>query len=145
VGLLLQGMDLSFKIEDLHRRFTEPLAMQTLPFQAIDPHYRHLVFLPFVSRPSKFIQQFGGYIHYAANHNMSVNLGYFARQDNGAFLRLTQETLRSLLLQGQLSQDTVYIMLDPHLAKRFQFKFGPEVSAVPMGKYTAYTTSRKFA
>ncbi len=137
VALLLQGMDLSFKVRDLHRRFTEPLAMQTLPFQAIDRHYRHLVFLPFVSRPSKLIQQFGGYIHYAANHDMSVNLGYFARQDNGAFLRLTQETLRALLLQGQLSQDTVYVVLDPHLAKRLQFKFGPQVSAVPMGKYIA--------
>ncbi len=72
-------------------------------------------FLPPVTKPQVKIINFGDYINYAATHHMSVNLGYFARQDYSEYMK-TGKQLLIQASQGKFSKDTIYIILNPRIA-----------------------------
>jgi len=115
LGLSLQIWDLSPKFVELHQRFSENLTLNSKPLnipEINNPKLAHLVFLPFVSKPHIKIKNFGNYLHYAATHNLTVNLGYLARQNQSNSYAINRKVMIDLY-QGKYSPDTLYLVTDP--------------------------------
>jgi len=138
IALALQIADLSIKINELHQRFMFPSTVQATSessiWQTISGRYTRIAFLPPLSRPQTKIVGFGDYIHYAATHNMSVNLGYFARQNNGEYVRFGKQLLTQAF-QGKFSADTVYIVLNPRIAAMLKPRLSGQDTVARVGTY----------
>jgi len=117
-AIVLQGLDLSEKIANINLAFSisakPDLIGNLLDSQQVAQRYHHLLFLPIVINPAFSIRGFGSYIHYAACHNMTVNLGYFARSNHDYKNFILTRKLQADALKGKLDKDTIYILLDKY-------------------------------
>ena len=139
----IQCIDLSSKLMELHNHFKSDTSLKTssdLTFlKNLNQHYSRLVFLPPVNKPQTKIIGFGEYIHYAATHNMTVNLGYFARQNNREYNKVGRQLLMDVF-QGKLSNDTIYIILKPRFAHLLKYHLKGQSTFIATGRYTAIYT-----
>ena len=76
---------------------------------------RHLVFLPYQKNPAWQINHFGEYLHFAALENMTVNVGYFARE-NRVLRYQKNKLLERQVYQGLVAADTLYIVVEQQAA-----------------------------
>ena len=135
-ALVLQAADLSTKMMALHKRLaittpTENVSM----WKNVKGHYSRIVFIPAIRRPDRHIKHFSDFIHYAAKHNMSVNIGYFARQSHQENVKATKiSTLE--VLHGNLSEDTLYVIPNPDLAFILKAHLGTKDTITSIGKNT---------
>lgn len=118
-ALLIQAADLSLKLKEINQYFTRVQAVTSTldtPFwKEAGGRYTKMVFLPHMKQPQAKIPHFQDYIHYAAQHGMKVNIGYFAREDT----RLLYAANKKVFLEavrGRLAGDTIYIVTKPQIA-----------------------------
>ena len=136
VALFIQLADLSIKISELHKLLSVTSIREDLPlWKNIKRRHSRIVFLPVIVRPDRKIAYFADYIHYAAKHNMSVNLGYFARQGHKEYV-IASKALFQDVLHGHLSKDTLYIILDTRIAHILKSHLSAQDSIVSIGDYT---------
>ncbi|NNM58695.1 MAG: hypothetical protein HKM04_02660 [Legionellales bacterium] len=134
-SLVLQLVDLSIKIKGLHQYFATYRQVRNPQNASREVSYSRMVFLPPISMPNIKIKNFGDYIHYAATHHMTVNLGYFARQDNSQYMSVGKQLLIQAS-QGQFSKDTLYIIIDPHLARMLKMHLHEGDMVATLNSYT---------
>ena len=138
IALLLQATDLSSKMIELRKRFSVTAITENVSFwKNITGSYSRIVFIPAITRPDRTIAHFSEYIHYAAKHNMSVNLGYFARQNYSDYFK-ANKTSSQEVLQGHLSKDTLYIILNPIIAHLVKSRLSPEDTVTSIGGQTVF-------
>lgn len=143
LSLILQFVDLSPKLMELHNLFNPVTTTQAeVDFSALnsrDAKYKSMVFIPPVVAPHKMIKRFGDYIHYAATHHMTVNLGYFARQDNSQYRKVAKQTLVDLT-HGKYSDHTLYIIVNQRITMQLKSRLDPTLMMIRLGDYDAITT-----
>jgi hypothetical protein len=125
-ALIIQILDLSTKFKELHHYFAiKSVSFPHLPKALVidgGKKYRHLVFLPYTPMPQISIPYFQYYAQFAAQHQMTVNIGYFARLDNRALRNFNTERLQKLL-RGQQEANTFYFITEPKLAQILNMRF----------------------
>ncbi len=119
IAMFFQVADMSFKLRQTHQFFSQlqPIKSElNTPFwQEAGKHYTKMVFLPHIKNPQARIKDFQEYIHYAAQHQMKVNLGYFAREDTSKIYFATRQLLIEAA-QQQLDPQSIYIIVKPEIA-----------------------------
>lgn len=135
IALTIQIIDLLPKLKEINHYFKNATTVQfILPNSKINnsqlskltiklkkeinekSHYKHLIFIPYTAHPLISIPNFHSYIYFAAKHNMTTNLGYFARANNYK-LRIANQDQIQKLLNGKARNDTIYIITNPFLTK----------------------------
>ena len=140
-ALSIQFIDLSGKLKAIHLQFTLPILVEntlhSLFEAAPEEHYQHLVFLPQVNHPTQQIKRFGDYLHYAASHNMTFNVGYFAREDRVARYQMNKQ-LENEAFQGIFSSNTIYIIVNRPIAALFKVRLGKNGRVAKQGSYLIF-------
>jgi len=146
LALLLQWVDLSSKLQQLNQHFHQSYQFDELNsafWQQAAHHYKKIVFIPYTKYPQRQIVHFQQYIHYAALHNMSVNLGYFARGEVSKAIEANRKIL-SKAVQEKLEADTIYIILKPQMAAIFTNKSSAMDMKERIGNYVLIAPEVKF-
>lgn len=141
----LQYIELSSKINALSSFLVSHLNSHSshllLNTERISDKYHHLVFLPNVLKPGFEIKQFGEYIDYAARHQITVNQGYFARYNRGLSYMNTQH-IQSRAYRGDLNKETIYVLLDVHLARFLKKRIPKNTEIIQKDGYTIFLPGR---
>ena len=138
-ALALQFIDVSHKFMDIHQHYKLPLvthpSVDERLFNRITEPYRRIVFLPYMHSPSRQIKGFSEYIHYAATHHITINQGYFSRENASRHYNINKR-YEADAYHGQFSTDTVYIILERNLAALLTARARKTADTLQMNGYT---------
>ncbi len=104
-ALFLQIYDLSFKINNRGHEFENKTRINTGVLNGLEgdvSNYRHMIFLPVIPH-----RNFPDFAVYAAEHNLTINDGYFARPVRD--LDQYRDQIIVKIKSGDLDKDTIYV------------------------------------
>lgn len=138
-GFLIQVCDLSLRFVQLRHYFAYPFALEQSEFS--DPfwndapnRYKKIVFVPALNAPQLEVRNFHQILYYVATHNMAMNIGYFARQSYGDFIK-TQRSVMNQLHTEKLAPDTIYIITSYEALMPIQARLTPADKVLRLGRY----------
>lgn len=137
-ALSLQWVDVIHKFMDFHQRYKSPLITHHIVdrrfFNHMTEQYHRIVFLPNMPSPSRQIKGFSEYAHYAASHHMTINQGYFARENaRGQYQQ--NKALETKAYHGLFSSDSVYVILERNLGELMKARLGKAGDVIKTNKY----------
>jgi len=111
-GLVIQAADAFPRYVTLRQAFHDGFAataegmnaLHSSFWQIAATHYRRILFVPIVNNPPNY----DALAFFAADHGMSINVGYFARVSN-ARIDAANATLKRDLTAGTLRPDSLYV------------------------------------
>jgi hypothetical protein len=106
-SLFIQYYDLSKKMEEFHGIYNKSYVVNN-PIKSdfwsfVSSHFEHIVYIPLKD------DEYLPFAYFASNHTMTLNIGYFARQ-NYEKRSTANEQQRKELLNGSYNDKTLYII-----------------------------------